>query len=196
MWDHFFISPVGDTRTHAHTNNSKKICDVYLLWKQTRCSRCVLSCVHVKEIDLSKQGCVHKKQVREGLGGLPLPSGGWETAEPAHRRSTLVTHYCLSLQWHSRGTPGTQLVASVPGQPRCPSDRGLGAAAHCPCIYFVTSARVWAPLLWLSAGSFFAVPSILLLPQLSAPRPQSAPPPGLPPLPLPSSRTVRALKTC
>lgn len=59
-----------DTRTHAHTNNSKKICDVYLLWKQTRCSWCVLSCVHVKEIDLSKQGWVHSKKVERAWEGF------------------------------------------------------------------------------------------------------------------------------
>lgn len=189
-----------DRHTQTWTNNSKKICDVYLLWKQTRCSWCVLSCVHVKEIDLSKQGSVHNKKVERAWEGFL----SWVVArrqQPQHsegpRWLPIDPFHCIS-PFPCSKTPGAHQGASLPhlsqASPdpvtvphRCPSDQGVRGGCWLPVYFFCYISKSGLPcsLPFMS----FAVPSVLplLLPQLRALRPQSpssqaASPPLCPPL--------------
>lgn len=207
MCDHFLISPVGQTHALMHTQIIvKKYVMCISRGNKHGAPGVYFHVWHVKEIDLSKQGCVLNEKVErawEGFLSRVVASGQQPLHPGAPRRLPINAslHFCLSLQRNSRRTPGTNLLhlsaspdrGTVP--PRCPRDRGLRGSCWLPCICFVTSARASFHALWLSrAGFFFCCafnPCSLLLPQLRALRPQRAPPPGLPPLPLPSSRTVR-----
>lgn len=195
-----------DTRRHGQII-VKKICDVYLLWKQTRCSWCVLSCVHVKEIDLSKQGSVHNKKVERAWEGFL----SWVVArrqQPQHsegpRWLPIDPFHCIS-PFPCSKTPGAHQGANLPhlsqASPdpvtvphRCPSDQGVRGGCWLPVYFFLLHQQEWTSML-----SLFQVLRCAFSPPPPAPCSPLAEPllPGCLPSPLPSPPfAVRGLKTC
>lgn len=101
-----FLPRDGHTRKHTHTQIIlKKKCDVSPV-ETKRCSWHIRSCVHVKETELSKQSCVHKKSW-EGFLSYVVAKEGLEKAatrsspsiQEAHAGYLLIPfmHFPLSL---------------------------------------------------------------------------------------------------
>lgn len=211
MCDRFLISPVGQTHAHMHTQIIvKKYVMCISRGNKHGAPGVYFHVWHVKEIDLSKQGCVLNQKVERAWEGFlsRVVASRQQPHHPGGPRKFPINAslpFCLSCSETPVARTRSQLVASLSdprsGHRATQVPQGPGAAGQLlTAVYlFCYISKSGLPCSLTFPGCFFFCCafnpcSLLLLPQLRALRPQRAPPPGLPPLPLPSSRHSQRLE--